>query len=61
VVVSLGTLFQEQFVLQSNERFRLITRSVTVTATTTARLRFQAFGGDNQGVLLDQVRLRRGN
>jgi hypothetical protein len=61
VVVSLGTLFQEQFVLQSNERFRLITRSVAVTATTTARLRFQASGGDNQGALLDQVRLRRGS
>jgi hypothetical protein len=61
VVVSLGTLFQEQFVLQSNERFRLFTRSVTVNATTTARLRFESFGGDNQGALLDQVRLRRGS
>lgn len=59
VVVSLGTLLQEQIVLQSTEPFRLFTRSVTVTASTTVRLRFGAFGGDNQGALLDQVRLRR--
>ncbi len=58
VVVSLGTLFEEEIVLQRNEPFRLFTRLVTVTANTTARLRFEAFGGDDQGALLDQVRLR---
>jgi hypothetical protein len=60
VVVSFGTIHQEQIVMQGNERFRLFTRLVTVTAPTTARLRFESFGGDNQGALLDQVRVRLG-
>ncbi|CAN5267207.1 hypothetical protein BH23GEM2_BH23GEM2_14790 [soil metagenome] len=60
VVVSLGTVFEEQIVLQRRDPFRLFTRFVTVAANTTAKIRFEAFGGDNQGALLDQVRLRRG-
>ncbi|HUF64530.1 MAG TPA: hypothetical protein VMM17_01005 [Gemmatimonadaceae bacterium] len=58
VNVSVGTVFGEQIVMQRDDPFRLFTRFVTVTANTTARLRFEALGADNQGALLDQVRLR---
>jgi hypothetical protein len=61
VVVSLGTLFTEQFVLARDAPFRQLTRSVSATAPTQARLRFAHQGGDDQGILLDQIRLRRAN
>jgi hypothetical protein len=60
VNVSLGSLYTEQIVLQQTEPFRLFTRRITVAAATEAKLRFQNLGGDNQGALLDLVRLRRG-
>lgn len=61
VVVSLGALYEERFVLEGGAPFRQLTRPVSVTAVTQARLRFAHQGGDNQGILLDQVRLRRAN
>lgn len=59
VMVSLGTLFQEQFVMQRTAKLTQHTREVRVTTATTARLRFTQAGGDDQGVVLDVVRLRR--
>ncbi|CAN5683866.1 hypothetical protein BH23GEM3_BH23GEM3_14980 [soil metagenome] len=61
VLVSLGDLHQEQIVLTRDEPFRLFTRNLTVSTPTTARLRFRNLGGDDQGALLDLVRLRRAN
>jgi hypothetical protein len=57
--VTLGSLFNEQFVTERYEQFRLVTRRVDVGAATAARLRFRGHGGDQQGMLLDEVRLRR--
>ena len=59
VNASLGSLYQEQFVLLQKDKFQLRTRNISVTATTTARLRFENLGGDGRGGLLDLVRLRR--
>jgi hypothetical protein len=59
VQVTLGTHFSEQFVLNESDAFRPISRSLSVPAASTARLRFRNLGGDNQGALLDVVRLRR--
>jgi len=59
VEVSLGTTFSEQIVMQRNDQFRLFTRRIDVGSRTTARLRFRNFGGDNQGALLDVIRLRQ--
>lgn len=59
VDVNLGTVYQERFILRWREDFALHTRPVTVTAGTSARLRFRHFGGDDHGILLDLVRLRR--
>ena len=59
VNASLGSLYQEQFVLQQKDKFELRTRNISVTATTTARLRFENLGGDGRGGLLDLIRLRR--
>jgi hypothetical protein len=59
VNVSLGTLYNEQFVLPRTQPFRSYTRQISVQANTEAKLQFQNLGGDNQGALLAQVRLRR--
>ena len=59
VIVSVGSVFQEQFVLQPRDQFGLRTRNISVAAQTTARIRFQNLGGDLQGALVDLVRLRR--
>jgi hypothetical protein len=59
VDVSLGSLHQERLILSRRDRFALQTRAIRVEQTTSARIRFQAHGGDNQGALLDLVRLRR--
>jgi hypothetical protein len=59
VIVSLGTLYQEQFVLPRRQPFTAYTKQITPQANTEANLRFQNLGGDDQGALLAQVRLRR--
>jgi hypothetical protein len=59
VNVSLGSLFQEQFVLQQRARFELRTRNISVPSTTSVRIRFENLGGDGRGGLVDLVRLRR--
>ena len=59
VNVSMGSLYQEQFVMQQRDRFELRTRNISVASQTTARIRFQNLGGDGRGALVDLVRLRR--
>jgi hypothetical protein len=59
VIITLGSVYQEQMVMQRRDRFRLITRDISVPALTTARIRFQNLGGDGRGGLIDLVRLRR--
>lgn len=57
VNVSLGSLFGEVFTLNSSDPFTTITRSFTVASATSAELVFDHFGGDNIGLLLDNVKL----
>ena len=59
VDVSFGTLYEEVIVLPRTQQFRLFTRSIVVTTATSARLSFHNRGGDDQGALLDEVRLRK--
>jgi hypothetical protein len=59
VNVSLGSVYQEQFVMQQRDRFALRTRNISVASQTTGRIRFQNLGGDGRGALVDLVRLRR--
>lgn len=58
VIVSLGSLFQEEMVVQRRSAFQLRVRNISVPARTAARLRFQNLGGDDRGALIDLVRLR---
>ncbi|HIK06056.1 MAG TPA: PEP-CTERM sorting domain-containing protein [Trichormus sp. M33_DOE_039] len=55
VTVSLGSLFNETFTLASNQGFTTFTRTINVTSATTANLAFAGAGGDNIGLLLDDV------
>jgi hypothetical protein len=55
VTVSLGSLYSESFTLGSSAPFSTITRSFTVSSATSAGLIFDHAGGDNVGILLDNV------
>jgi hypothetical protein len=57
VTVSLGSLFSDVFTLDSSDPFTTFTRSITVGAATSAKLIFDHQGGDNIGLLLDNVKL----
>jgi hypothetical protein len=59
VDVSLGTVYEERFILPRTEQFRMYSRPLVVQNETSVKLRFRNHGGDDQGALLDQVRLRR--
>jgi len=59
VNLSLGSAYQEQFVVQQNDKFELRTRNFSVTSQMSVKIRFQNLGGDGRGALIDLVRLRR--
>jgi hypothetical protein len=55
VIVSLGSLFNESFILPSTQGFTTFTRSVTVASDTSAK----GVGEDNIGLLIDDVSLTK--
>jgi hypothetical protein len=60
VTVSVGTAFSEVFSIPAGSQstpFTTLTRSFTVAASTPATISFDHAGGDNIGMLLDNVRL----
>lgn len=59
VTVRLANVFSEQFTLESNEPFLTINRTIIVTEPITGHLSFEltAGGGDNVGLILDEVKL----
>ena len=59
MVVTLGEVWSERFVLGADDDFALYTRHIEVSDTANVRLRYAHFGGDDQGILLDLVRIRR--
>lgn len=59
VVVSLGQAFQESITLKSYAPLQTYTRSIRIRRTTAGRLRFQHLGGDDYGIFVDDIELRR--
>ncbi|MEH1962055.1 MAG: PEP-CTERM sorting domain-containing protein [Nostoc sp.] len=59
VIVSLGDLFSETFLLPGSQGFTNFTRSFTVANATNATLDFKGIGGDDVGLLLDNVTLTK--
>jgi Ca2+-binding RTX toxin-like protein len=57
VNVSLGSLFTETFTLNSSAPLTRITKSFVVNAATSGKLAFDHLGGDDLGLLLDNVEL----
>jgi hypothetical protein len=55
--VALGSLFTESFTLPSDAPFETITRDIIVSSPSSAMLSFHNQGGDNIGLLLDNVQL----
>jgi hypothetical protein len=59
VRVSLGSLYSESFTINSFTPLRTYSRTITVAAQTSAKLTFSHAGGDDFGILLDNVGVAR--
>ena len=59
VTVKLGNVFSENIILTSSEPMRKIKKNITISSTTSGTLSFRNSGGDNLGLLIDNVRLER--
>jgi hypothetical protein len=59
VIVSLGGVFMERITLESYVPLQPYTRAITVHRDTRGTLRFQHLGGDDHGILVDDIQLRR--
>jgi hypothetical protein len=59
--VSLGTLFREEITLPAEAPLHTVTRRIRVRRTTDAQLRFEHDGGDASGIMIDDVKLVRGD
>ena len=57
VQVELGPLFNQTYSLSQNSPFTTFTGSFIVPVNTTVSLSFEGLGGDNIGMLLDNVKL----
>ena len=55
VQVNMGSLFSEVFSLGRDDPFTTFTRSVSVASATSVSLSFEGAGGDNIGMLLDDI------
>lgn len=60
VTVSFGTAYSETFTLLATDPYRMIRRTITVDSPISAKLEFAHAGGDNIGILLDNVSLTTG-
>ena len=59
VIVSVGESFSETIILESHTPLETYTRTFRVRSRVLAPVTFKHLGGDNVGILLDDVRLRR--
>lgn len=59
VTVRLGSVYSESFTLDSDVPFTTITRNIPVSTASNGKLIFQHAGGDNIGLLLDNVKVER--
>ncbi|WP_202945856.1 PEP-CTERM sorting domain-containing protein [Marinobacter manganoxydans] len=57
VEVSLDGFLTETFLVSANDPWQTIVRDITLTSQTTSNLIFEHNGGDNIGILLDNVSL----
>jgi hypothetical protein len=57
MTVNLGDLYKETFSIDAPTPFERITRDINVVSPTTANLAFDHAGGDNFGILIDNVKL----
>jgi len=61
VTVSLGNVYNESFTRESDEPFEKISRVISISESVNAKLTFSHSGGDQYGLLLDNVQLSTEN
>lgn len=61
MTVSVGTVFSQQVIMQENDPFGLYTFDFTVSTATSGKIVFDHRGGDQQGILIDAIQLRKSN
>lgn len=57
VVVELGNVFSKTYTIPGNALWNVFTENIVVNSATTGALSFKNSGGDNQGAILDNVKL----
>lgn len=57
--VSVGSVMSERIILDWQEPLALMSFDFSVGSATTGKIRLEHLGGDEQGILIDAVRLRR--
>jgi hypothetical protein len=59
MIASFGAFYSDTFTLLSSSPWQIITHSFSVTTTTTNSIVFNHLGGDNIGIMLDNVMLAK--
>jgi hypothetical protein len=59
VIVRLGDMFQERITLESYAPLQRYTRTIRVSHRSRGTLRFTHLGGDDYGIFVDDIQLRR--
>ena len=59
VTVSLGNVYNDTITKNKNDPFMTVSNEIVISRAVRGRLSFKHNGGDNQGLLLDNVRLSR--
>lgn len=57
--ITIGTVYTEQFIFESDKEFELFTRELSTSEPQDVKVTLSHYGGDNQGILVDLVRIRR--
>lgn len=58
MTVTLGDIYKERFTRSGKPPFQTILRTINIVTPTRGRLVFNQSGGDNDGVIIDNVQLR---
>lgn len=57
--ITIGSVYTEQFIFESDKEFELFTRELSTSEPQDVKVTLSHSGGDNQGILVDLLRVRR--
>lgn len=61
LMLTIGSVYSNTIIMEESDPFNLYTYDFTVTEATSAKIALDHKGGDEQGILIDAIRLRTSN